>query len=50
MVEITANPASSVALAEIRRLCESLTEGIRNELGLSAEYRLHWLQAMPAGR
>jgi multidrug efflux pump subunit AcrB len=50
MVEITANPASGGAIAAVRARCESVTEEIRNELGLSAEYRLHWLQAMPAGR
>ena len=50
MVEITANPASGVAIAVVRARCESLTEEIRNKLGLSAQYRLHWLQAMSAGR
>jgi|GEM_PF-71604 len=44
MVEITANPASGVPVHEARRLCETLAEEVRNELRLTAEYRLSWLE------
>jgi multidrug efflux pump subunit AcrB len=48
MVEITANPASEVSLAEVRLLCETLAEQVRKELRLPATYRLAWLAEMPA--
>jgi multidrug efflux pump subunit AcrB len=48
MVEITANPASEVSLAEVRALCETLAEEVRKELRLPATYRLAWLVEMPA--
>jgi RND family efflux transporter MFP subunit len=44
MVEITANLASGVRLAEARKLCETLAEEARKELQLTADYRLFWLQ------
>jgi multidrug efflux pump subunit AcrB len=50
MVEITANPVSSLSLAQARTLCENLAEEVRKELRLSAEYRLTWLQEMPAAK
>jgi multidrug efflux pump subunit AcrB len=40
--EITANPAPGVSLAEARSLCASLAEVVRQELRLTAEYRLIW--------
>lgn len=43
MVEITANPASSVKLDQARKLCEKLAVEVRKQLGLSADYRLVWL-------
>ncbi len=42
MVEITANPAPGVSLAEARWLCEKAAEEV-----LGAEYRLTWLSQMP---
>jgi multidrug efflux pump subunit AcrB len=45
MVELTANPASGVTLAEARTLCERLAQDV-----LPAQYRLTWLQEMPAGK
>jgi multidrug efflux pump subunit AcrB len=48
MVEITANPSAGVSLAQARTLCEGLAEEVRKELCLPAEYRLTWLQEMPA--
>jgi RND family efflux transporter MFP subunit len=47
MVEVTANPAPGVGLAEARWLCETLAEEARKELGLPREYRLTWLQELP---
>jgi multidrug efflux pump subunit AcrB len=44
MAGITANPAAGVSLAEARALCEALAEEVRQELGLSAQYRLSWTQ------
>ena len=44
MVEITANPASGVPVHEARRLCETLAEEVRQELRLTREYRLSWLE------
>jgi multidrug efflux pump subunit AcrB len=43
MVEITANPAAGITLAEIRTLCETLAGEVRAELRLPADYRLTWL-------
>jgi multidrug efflux pump subunit AcrB len=43
MVEITANPAGSESLAEIRTHCETLAGDVRAELRLTADYRLTWL-------
>jgi multidrug efflux pump subunit AcrB len=48
MVEVTANPASGVTLAQARALCETTAEEVRKELQLSAEYRLTWLDQAPA--
>jgi multidrug efflux system membrane fusion protein len=42
-VEITANPAPGVSLAEARWLCETAAEEVR----LAAEYRLTWLAELP---
>ncbi len=49
-VEITANPAAGVSLGQARKVCETAAEDIRKQLGLSAEYRLTWLQELPAAR
>jgi multidrug efflux pump len=43
MAQITANPAASITLAEVRTLCETLTSDVRAELRLPADYRLTWL-------
>jgi hypothetical protein len=40
MVEMTANAAAGVSLAETRTLCETLAREIRAELRLPADYRL----------
>jgi multidrug efflux pump subunit AcrB len=44
MVEITANLAPGLTLAEARTLCEGLAEEVRKELKLPREYRLTWLR------
>jgi multidrug efflux pump subunit AcrB len=44
MVEITANPAAGVSLAEAHKLCANLAEEVRQELGLSQAYGLTWLE------
>ncbi len=44
MVGITANPAPGVSLKEARSLCETLAQEVCKELGVSAEYRLTWMQ------
>lgn len=43
MVEITANPAAGVRLAEIGTLCETLAKDVCVELRLAGDYRLMWL-------
>jgi multidrug efflux pump subunit AcrB len=43
MVEITANPAAGVSLTEARALCANLAEEVRQELSLSQDYGLTWL-------
>jgi multidrug efflux pump subunit AcrB len=50
MVEITANPAAGVSLAEIRTLCETLAGEVCAELRLTADYRLTWLDDAGAAR
>jgi multidrug efflux pump subunit AcrB len=50
MVELTANPAPGIRIGEGQTLCVTLAEEARRELGLSAEYRLTWLQAIPRGK
>jgi multidrug efflux pump subunit AcrB len=50
LVEVTANPAPGVSLAEIRKLCESQMEAARRELRLPASFRLTWLQDMPRSK
>jgi RND family efflux transporter MFP subunit len=47
MVEITANPAPGVSLAEVRSVCESLADDV---LRPSPAYRLTWLQELPLAR
>jgi multidrug efflux pump subunit AcrB len=47
-VELTANPAGSESLAEIRTLCEKLARDVRSELGLTADYGLTWLDDVSA--
>jgi multidrug efflux pump subunit AcrB len=42
MEEIMANPTPGVKLAEASSLCVSLAESVRQELGLTPEYRLVW--------
>jgi multidrug efflux pump subunit AcrB len=44
MVEITGNPAPGEPLAAVRKLCETLADEVRKDLGLPAEYRLAWLE------
>jgi multidrug efflux pump subunit AcrB len=44
MVEITANLEPGVSLDLGRKLCTQMADGIRKELGLSAQYRLSWLR------
>lgn len=43
MVQIIANPASSVTLKQARELCETLADKVRKELQLPADYRILWL-------
>jgi RNA polymerase sigma factor (sigma-70 family) len=43
MERITASPKGGVPQAEARRLCETLADEARKELGLSTTYRLVWL-------
>jgi multidrug efflux pump len=50
MVAITANPESGISLEAGQKLCTMLADEIRKELGLTAEYRLTWLQAIPRGK
>jgi multidrug efflux pump subunit AcrB len=50
MVEITANPATGISLADIRTLCETLAGDVRAEMQLPADYRLTWLDAAGAGK
>jgi multidrug efflux pump subunit AcrB len=50
MVEVTANPASGVSPAQGRALCETLAGEVRRELRLSDEYRLTWLEEIPAAK
>jgi multidrug efflux pump subunit AcrB len=49
VVEITANPATGVSLAQVRTLSEALAGETRKELGLSDRYSLIWLGSTPAG-
>jgi multidrug efflux pump subunit AcrB len=44
MMEVTANPAPGVSLAEARRVCEAVAAKVRTELRLPAAYRLTGLQ------
>ncbi len=44
MVEITANLKPGVSLEQGQKLCTLLADGLRKQLGLSAEYRLTWLR------
>jgi multidrug efflux pump subunit AcrB len=44
MMQITASPAPNVPPAEIRALCEPLMAEVRQELGLTDEYRVRWLE------
>jgi RND family efflux transporter MFP subunit len=50
MVELTANPASGVSAEAAQKLCATLAEEVRKELGLTAGYRLIWLQSAPRGK
>jgi membrane fusion protein, multidrug efflux system len=50
MVEITANPRSVVSLEAGQKLCTMLADEVHAELGLTAEYRLTWLQGIPKGK
>jgi multidrug efflux pump subunit AcrB len=47
VVEITANPAPGVSLAQARKLCESVMEEARDELRLPPAYQLKWLRELP---
>src|SRR5262249_52757236 len=48
MVEVTANPAPGVSLAEARALCEGQAEEVRKGLRWQARFRLTWLREIPA--
>lgn len=50
MLEITANTGSGVTIEEARKFCEAQAEEARKELRLPAQYRLTWLQDVPAAR
>jgi multidrug efflux pump subunit AcrB len=43
MVEITANAAPGVSVEQVRKLCETMAEQARTDLGLGAAYRVTWL-------
>jgi multidrug efflux pump subunit AcrB len=43
MVEVSANPAASVSLADARATCETLFNRTRKELGLNEGIQLNWL-------
>ncbi|MDB5313606.1 MAG: hypothetical protein JWO38_7808 [Gemmataceae bacterium] len=49
MVEITASPGPGVSAEAGQKLCTTLADEVRKELGLTAEYRLTWLQGVPRG-
>ncbi len=49
-MQISANPARGVSLAQARWLCETLAQEVRKELQLSPEYALVWLQELPPPR
>jgi multidrug efflux pump subunit AcrB len=48
MVEVTANPAAGVSVADARALCATLAEEARKELQLPEAYRLTWLHEVAA--
>ena len=48
MLEITANRGVGETIEEARKFCEFQAEEVRKELRLPAEYRLTWLQGIPA--
>lgn len=48
MVEITANLAAGTFDDPVRKLCETVANEVHKDLGLSGEYRLTWLQDLPA--
>jgi membrane fusion protein, multidrug efflux system len=50
MVELAANTDPGVPLEAGQKLCTMLADQVRMEMGLSAEYRLTWLQAIPRGK
>jgi hypothetical protein len=50
MIEITANPAPGISLGEIRTLCKTLAAAVHEELRLTADYRLTWLDNDSAAR
>jgi multidrug efflux pump subunit AcrB len=50
MVELTGNVAPGVSLEAGQKLCTKLADEIRQEMGLTPEYRLTWLQAIPRGQ
>jgi multidrug efflux system membrane fusion protein len=50
MMELTANIAPGVTGAAAQKLCTQLADEVRRELGLTPDYRLTWLQAVPRGR
>lgn len=43
MVELTANAEAGVSLEAGKKLCTTLADEVRKEMGLTAEYRLTWL-------
>jgi RND family efflux transporter MFP subunit len=49
-VAVSANPAPGVSLAQARWLCETVAEEVREELQLSAEHALVWLQELPPAK
>jgi multidrug efflux system membrane fusion protein len=49
-VEITANPAPGVSLAEARGACETAARAAIRELGLSAGYQIAWMRELPESK
>jgi multidrug efflux pump subunit AcrB len=50
MVELTANAGPGLSFEAAQKVCTTLAEDVRREMGLTVEYRLTWLQAIPRGK